>query len=138
MPITKNMFVATIIALVWVSLTTFAAFTNEIVNMRFFPRGFEAVGSIGGFETIGKIFLIIVLYLVDVLVIMAITPVLKAIRVHFVVSLVLVIYSLLVLYATMVFSVNLMAAMLLISGFMGILKGLYVFQAIQLNKIKTD
>jgi len=124
MPITaKNIIIAIFIALIWISLVTLAAFTNEFESMQFSPCRFETTGKI--------VILVIAVYLFDILLEVIMTSLLEAIKVYCVGILILVISSLLVLYFTMAHSVSSIVTILIISVFMGALKGICVFQTIK-------
>jgi len=125
MPITtKNIFIAILVAIAWVALIMYVAFTKEFDSFQF---------GICRFETAGKIlFLTVIIFLFDILlteVAITASPV-EVIKRHYLQSLVLVIVNMLILYCTINFSMNSMVAILLISVFMGIMKGICVFQAI--------
>ena len=123
--IIKNISIAVCIALAWVLLVTLAAFPDLFVKFEEFrlERCY--------FETTGRvIILIIAVYLFDVITEVVITPLSGALKVYFGGFLALVVAVLLILFFAVSFSTRSIIVILLIDVFMGIMKGICVFQTV--------
>lgn len=119
----KDILIAIVIAVLWVSLVMLAAFVGESGSM-LNPSKFETTGKI--------VVLSVVVYLFDILIAETrIASSLESIKGYYILSLMLVMFSLLVLYFTILFTMSTIVTILLISVFMSSLKGICVFRDIK-------